>query len=76
MQDDTVYICEAHNHFGKIQAEARITVTGLGECKLSLMFFMLYTVSTSQIQKSIDTQIAVFKGQTFHKDCNFSISGS
>ncbi|KAE8293961.1 Hemicentin-1 Fibulin-6 [Larimichthys crocea] len=29
VEDEAVYICEAHNHFGKIQAQARIIVTGL-----------------------------------------------
>lgn len=32
VEDEAVYICEAHNHFGKIQAQARIIVTGLGTC--------------------------------------------
>lgn len=30
VDDEAVYVCEAHNVFGKIEAEARITVTGLG----------------------------------------------
>ncbi|XP_010789623.1 hemicentin-1-like [Notothenia coriiceps] len=29
VEDEAVYICEAQNHFGRIQAQARITVTGL-----------------------------------------------
>ncbi|CAG11611.1 unnamed protein product [Tetraodon nigroviridis] len=29
VEDEAVYVCEAHNHFGKIEAKARITVTGL-----------------------------------------------
>ncbi|XP_032380766.1 hemicentin-1 isoform X2 [Etheostoma spectabile] len=29
VDDEAVYVCEAHNHFGRIQAQARITVTGL-----------------------------------------------
>ncbi|XP_034438633.1 hemicentin-1 isoform X1 [Hippoglossus hippoglossus] len=29
VEDETVYICEAQNHFGRIQAEASVTVTGL-----------------------------------------------
>lgn len=33
VEDEAVYICEAQNHFGKIEAKARITVTGLGRCK-------------------------------------------
>lgn len=35
VEDDAVYICEAQNRFGKIEAKARITVTGLGRCKRS-----------------------------------------
>lgn len=31
VEDEAVYICEAQNHFGKIEAQARITVTGLGK---------------------------------------------
>ncbi|XP_074490966.1 hemicentin-1 isoform X1 [Sebastes fasciatus] len=29
VEDEAVYICEAHNHFGRIQAQAGVTVTGL-----------------------------------------------
>ncbi|XP_058494160.1 hemicentin-1 isoform X1 [Solea solea] len=29
VEDETVYICEAQNHFGRIQTQASITVTGL-----------------------------------------------
>ncbi|XP_019904855.2 hemicentin-1 isoform X2 [Esox lucius] len=29
VEDDTVYVCDAENQFGKIQARARVTVTGL-----------------------------------------------
>ncbi|XP_040926337.1 hemicentin-1 isoform X2 [Betta splendens] len=29
VDDEAVYVCEAHNHFGRIQTQARITVTGL-----------------------------------------------
>ena len=32
VEDEAVYICEAQNHFGKIEAKARIAVTGLGRC--------------------------------------------
>lgn len=34
VEDEAVYVCEAHNHFSKIEAQARITVTGLGRCNL------------------------------------------
>lgn len=30
VDDEAVYVCEAQNQFGKIEAKARITVTGLG----------------------------------------------
>jgi len=30
VDDEAVYVCEAHNHFGRIQAQASISVTGLG----------------------------------------------
>ncbi len=46
MDDEGVYVCEVHNHFGKIQAEARITVTGLSKCDidkiLSLRMFLFF----------------------------------
>lgn len=34
VEDEGVYICEAHNHFGKIQTQARVTVTGLGTSRI------------------------------------------
>lgn len=34
VDDEAVYVCEAHNVFGKIEAQARITVTGLGGCSV------------------------------------------
>lgn len=50
LEDEAVYICEAQNHFGKIEAKARITVTGLGRCKrlssiLCFVFFIILTAS-------------------------------
>ncbi|KAG7265216.1 hypothetical protein CRUP_009103 [Coryphaenoides rupestris] len=29
VEDEAVYVCEAHNHFGTTQAQAKVTVTGL-----------------------------------------------
>ncbi|KAI3368574.1 hypothetical protein L3Q82_025583, partial [Scortum barcoo] len=37
VEDEGVYVCVAQNHFGKIQAQARITVTGL--VRLCSMWF-------------------------------------
>lgn len=37
VDDEAVYVCEAHNQFGKIEAQARVTVTGLGRCSSHLM---------------------------------------
>lgn len=34
VEDEGVYICEAHNHFGKIQTQVRVTVTGLGKSRI------------------------------------------
>lgn len=31
VEDETVYVCEAQNQFGRIQTHARVTVTGLGK---------------------------------------------
>lgn len=31
VEDEAVYICEAQNHFGRIQTQASVIVTGLGE---------------------------------------------
>lgn len=40
VEDEAVYICEAQNHFGKIQTQASISVTGLGKNnKCKVMFF-------------------------------------
>jgi len=36
VEDEAVYVCEAHNHFGTTQAPAKVTVTGLGRNTLSL----------------------------------------
>lgn len=46
VEDEAVYICEAQNHFGKIEAKARITVTGLGRCKCSSTFFSFCTLTS------------------------------
>lgn len=37
VDDDGIYVCDAHNHFGTVQAEARITVTGLGKPNLNIL---------------------------------------
>lgn len=38
VEDEGVYICEAHNHFGTVQAQATISVTGLGKLGLFIHF--------------------------------------
>lgn len=40
VEDEAVYICEAQNHFGRIESRASITVTGLG--KSSGQFLFIY----------------------------------
>lgn len=42
-----MYVCEAHNHFGKIEAQARITVTGLGRCNLWKLLPLRLNISVS-----------------------------
>lgn len=39
VEDEGLYVCEAHNHFGKIETQATIRVTGLGGCNLYLCNF-------------------------------------
>ncbi|KAG7265218.1 LOW QUALITY PROTEIN: hypothetical protein CRUP_009105 [Coryphaenoides rupestris] len=36
VEDEAVYVCEAHNHFGTTQAQAKVTVTGLGHQRLGV----------------------------------------
>ncbi|KAK7889294.1 hypothetical protein WMY93_024854 [Mugilogobius chulae] len=49
VDDDAVYICEAHNNFGSIEAEARVTVTGLVSPVISLSPTVLGVVEDQQV---------------------------
>lgn len=54
VEDEAVYICEAQNHFGKMQTQARITVTGLGKSSTYyqmyfMLIFMLFRLITHKI---------------------------
>lgn len=51
VEDEATYVCEAQNHFGKIQAKAKVTVTGLGttckkmfshNCSICFMFMLIH----------------------------------
>ncbi|KAG8003177.1 Hemicentin-1, partial [Nibea albiflora] len=49
VEDEAVYICEAHNHFGKIQAQARITVTGLVSPVIAMSPTVLNVIEDQQV---------------------------
>ncbi|XP_070817740.1 hemicentin-1 [Chaetodon trifascialis] len=49
VEDEAVYICEAQNHFGKIQAQARITVTGLVSPVIAMSPAVLSVIEDQQV---------------------------
>uniref|UniRef100_A0A3Q3W3C5 Ig-like domain-containing protein n=1 Tax=Mola mola TaxID=94237 RepID=A0A3Q3W3C5_MOLML len=49
VDDDAAYICEAHNHFGKIEASARITVTGLVSPVIAMSPSVLSVIEDQQV---------------------------
>ncbi|XP_038571298.1 hemicentin-1 isoform X2 [Micropterus salmoides] len=49
VEDEAVYVCEAHNHFGKIQAQARITVTGLVSPVIAMSPTVLSVIEDQQV---------------------------
>ncbi|CAJ1060969.1 hemicentin-1 [Xyrichtys novacula] len=49
VDDDGVYICEAQNQFGRISAEARITVTGLAPPVIALSPTVLSVIEDQQM---------------------------
>ncbi|TKS74334.1 Hemicentin-1 Fibulin-6 [Collichthys lucidus] len=49
VEDEAVYICEAHNHFGKIQAQARIIVTGLVSPVIAMSPTVLNVIEDQQV---------------------------
>ncbi|XP_031169752.1 hemicentin-1 isoform X2 [Sander lucioperca] len=49
VEDEAVYICEAHNHFGRIQAQARITVTGLVSPVIAMSPTVLSVIEDQQV---------------------------
>ncbi|KAF3835345.1 hypothetical protein F7725_027903 [Dissostichus mawsoni] len=49
VEDEAVYICEAQNHFGRIQAQARITVTGLVSPVIAMSPAVLSVVEDQQV---------------------------
>ncbi|XP_045905935.1 hemicentin-1 [Micropterus dolomieu] len=52
VEDEAVYVCEAHNHFGKIQAQARITVTGLVSPVIAMSPTVLSVIEDQQVTLS------------------------
>ncbi|CAB1323871.1 unnamed protein product, partial [Coregonus sp. 'balchen'] len=44
VEDETVYVCEAQNQFGRIQTHARVTVTGLGKRQTGISHHMLWVL--------------------------------
>ncbi|KAJ0065491.1 hypothetical protein NL108_012446 [Boleophthalmus pectinirostris] len=49
VDDDAVYICEAHNNFGSIETVARVTVTGLVSPAIALSPTVLSVVEDQQV---------------------------
>ncbi|XP_042370765.1 hemicentin-1 [Plectropomus leopardus] len=49
VEDEAVYICEAHNHFGKIEAQARVTVTGLVSPVIAMSPAVLSVIEDQQV---------------------------
>ncbi|XP_068563703.1 hemicentin-1 [Cebidichthys violaceus] len=49
VEDEAVYVCEAHNHFGRIQAQARITVTGLVSPVIAMSPAVLSVIEDQQV---------------------------
>ncbi|KAF1385466.1 hypothetical protein PFLUV_G00108060 [Perca fluviatilis] len=49
VEDEAVYVCEAHNHFGRIQAQARITVTGLVSPVIAMSPTVLSVIEDQQV---------------------------
>ncbi|XP_028259472.1 hemicentin-1 [Parambassis ranga] len=49
VEDEAVYICEAQNHFGKIQTQASITVTGLVSPVIAMSPTVLGVIEDQQV---------------------------
>ncbi|XP_028442534.1 hemicentin-1 isoform X1 [Perca flavescens] len=49
VEDEAVYVCEANNHFGRIQTRARITVTGLVSPVVAMSPTVLSVIEDQQV---------------------------
>uniref|UniRef100_A0A3Q1FDM7 Ig-like domain-containing protein n=1 Tax=Acanthochromis polyacanthus TaxID=80966 RepID=A0A3Q1FDM7_9TELE len=49
LEDEAVYICEAQNHFGRIQTQARVTVTGLVSPVIAMSPAVLSVIEDQQL---------------------------
>ncbi|XP_067452563.1 hemicentin-1 isoform X1 [Thunnus thynnus] len=49
VEDEAVYVCEAHNHFGRIQTQASITVTGLVSPVIAMSPTVLSVIEDQQV---------------------------
>uniref|UniRef100_A0A673IBQ3 Hemicentin-1 n=1 Tax=Sinocyclocheilus rhinocerous TaxID=307959 RepID=A0A673IBQ3_9TELE len=49
VEDETTYVCEAQNHFGKIQAKAKVTVTGLVSPLIALSPTVVSVIEDQQV---------------------------
>ncbi|XP_017276034.1 hemicentin-1 isoform X1 [Kryptolebias marmoratus] len=49
VEDEAVYVCEAQNHFGRIQTQAKITVTGLVKPIIAMSPAFLSVVEDQQL---------------------------
>ncbi|XP_068599564.1 hemicentin-1 [Brachionichthys hirsutus] len=52
VEDEAVYVCEAHNHFGQIEAQARITVTGLVAPVIAMSPTVINAIEDQQVSLS------------------------
>ncbi|RXN06313.1 hemicentin-1 [Labeo rohita] len=49
VEDEATYVCEAQNHFGKIQAKAKVTVTGLVSPLIALSPTVVSVIEDQQV---------------------------
>uniref|UniRef100_A0A3Q3K3Y4 Hemicentin 1 n=1 Tax=Monopterus albus TaxID=43700 RepID=A0A3Q3K3Y4_MONAL len=79
VEDEAVYVCEARNHFGRIQTQAKVTVTGLVSpviamsptviiCRfcLAFLYFAELTIEPTISQVTSDQYVTVRRDGSLH----------